>query len=83
MPYVTVEKESGEDIDIYYQDWGKDSSLSSVTAGHSQRMTGMRSYYSFSITGIASSSMIAAATAAHANGRGTTTGIIMPTIFPP
>lgn len=23
MPYVTVGKENGTDIDIYYKDWGK------------------------------------------------------------
>lgn len=42
MPYVTVGKENGENIDIYYKDWGKDNPLCSVTAGRSQRMIGIR-----------------------------------------
>ena len=33
MPYVTVGKENGANIDIYYKDWGKGRPSCSVTAG--------------------------------------------------
>ena len=80
MPYVTVGKENGANVDIYYKDWAAGSRLCSVTAGRYQRMIGTRRCFFSSAKAIASLRLIAADMVARVKPATDMTWITMPMI---